>query len=272
MDRVIAYYDGFDEWARLDTAEGRVEFRRMCALIDRYVGPGSRLLDLGGGPGRYTLAMAERGHSCQLVDLSPRQVEIARTRIGGAFPDRIPPPVVGDAADLSGFATGSFDSVLAFGPFYHLTDPAARAAAAAECHRVLGPGGVLMAAFIPRIGGVAALIDRAARRPDQVSAAALRRAAETGVFENAGADGFPSGIYMTPEAARDLLAGAGFERVGTVSVRSVLYGREAAWGEIAARDPAMGEMLERLADELAAVPEVVATGGPALAIGWTAGG
>lgn len=72
MDRVTDYYERFDEWARLETVEGRVEFRRMCDLILRHMSAGARLLDLGGGPGRYTLALAKRGHFCQLVDLSPK--------------------------------------------------------------------------------------------------------------------------------------------------------------------------------------------------------
>ena len=40
------------EWNRI---AGKPEFILTCRYIDRYVKPGDRILDVGGGPGRYSL-------------------------------------------------------------------------------------------------------------------------------------------------------------------------------------------------------------------------
>jgi SAM-dependent methyltransferase len=43
-----------------------------------WLRPGMRVLDVGCGPGRHTLALARRGIACHGVDISARFVEIAR--------------------------------------------------------------------------------------------------------------------------------------------------------------------------------------------------
>jgi hypothetical protein len=44
------------EWNRI---AGRPEFLLTCRMLDRYIKPGDRVLDIGGGPGRYSLYLAE---------------------------------------------------------------------------------------------------------------------------------------------------------------------------------------------------------------------
>ncbi len=58
---VKAYYDSYPEkeWERL--ANARLEFDINMSFLTRYIKPGDTLLDLGGGPGRYALALAQRG-------------------------------------------------------------------------------------------------------------------------------------------------------------------------------------------------------------------
>jgi hypothetical protein len=48
-DRVRAYYGAFDEWARLESPEGALEYRRASAVLRAHLAPASRILDLGGG-------------------------------------------------------------------------------------------------------------------------------------------------------------------------------------------------------------------------------
>ena len=61
IEKVRQYYESFDEWSRLDSAAGKLELVRSLALLERYLQPPGRVLDLGGGPGRYTMALARRG-------------------------------------------------------------------------------------------------------------------------------------------------------------------------------------------------------------------
>lgn len=266
-DPTVSYYGKFDEWARLETDAGAVELERTLALIDISIPAPAKILDLGGGPGRYTLAMAERGHHCQLVDISSRFVEEANARISRSPPGtETPPAIVGNATDLSAFEDASFDGILALGPFYHLTKPAERIKAANECFRVLRPGGTILAAFIPKISGVADLVERAARAPDQVNVFTYSTAVSDGIYNNPSPGGFQSGCFMTPNEAGKLFCSSGFQLTRTVSIRSILYGKESAFREIARNEPALAKTIQEHADELATEESIASTCGHALVV------
>jgi SAM-dependent methyltransferase len=82
-DAVRAYYASFGEreWQRLTNPDdGAVEFVFTKELLTRYLPPSGRILDLGGGPGRYTIWLAQRGYQVVLADLSPELLAIGRTR------------------------------------------------------------------------------------------------------------------------------------------------------------------------------------------------
>ncbi len=225
-DRIREYYATFDEWSRLETPNGRLELLRALEIVDREVPVGSAVLDLGGGPGRYAMALARRGDRVVLADPSPRLLEEARARAraeGLAFE-----AVEADARDLAAHGDGSYDAVIAFGPFYHLVDPGDRARAASEVARVLRPGGVLLAQVAPRLSGLRGLVDRLGFAPAQVAPGALRRVLEEGVFVNASDRGFPVAWYPRPDEARALFAGAGLVETGLESLRGLACGREAA--------------------------------------------
>src|SRR5687768_8455354 len=111
-DALHHYYEGFDEWSRLETPQGQLELLRGLEIIEREVPAGSTVLDLGGGPGRYSLALARRGDGVVLADPSPRQLELARSRAeaeGLSFPI-----VEADARELIGHSDGAYDAVVAF--------------------------------------------------------------------------------------------------------------------------------------------------------------
>ena len=87
MEEVKAYYAGFAEreWARLDNpADGQLEFAVTCDVLARHLPVGARVLDLGGGPGRYAIWLAEHEYRVTLADVSPELLAIARERIDAA--------------------------------------------------------------------------------------------------------------------------------------------------------------------------------------------
>ncbi len=102
-------------------------------LDDAKVGRGARVLDVATGPGYVAARAADRGASVVGVDIAHQMVTLART-LHPAIEFR-----QGDAEDLP-FPDNSFDAVVANFGVLHLGRPER---AAAECARVLKPGGSL---------------------------------------------------------------------------------------------------------------------------------
>jgi ubiquinone/menaquinone biosynthesis C-methylase UbiE len=149
-DEVAAYYARGLERDRLASGPGALEFARTQALLERYLpAPPAAVADVGGGPGRYAVWLAERGYSVRLVDPVPLHVEQARVAARERPRAALASAEVGDARSL-GLSDASTDAVLLLGPLYHLPERGDRIQALAEARRVCRPGGVIIAAAISR--------------------------------------------------------------------------------------------------------------------------
>ena len=150
---VQAYYDGDvqAEWNRL--SEHPFEFLITMEMLKRYIHPGDRVLDIGGGPGRYSIALAKLGCHVTLLDLSPNNVAFAKAeaaRQGVAIR-----ALAGDAREADRLiAERDFDHVLLMGPLYHLLEEADRERAVRAALATLKPGGLFYASFILMFGGM----------------------------------------------------------------------------------------------------------------------
>ncbi len=136
------------EWERLE--RHRTEFAvTLRALEEHLPPPPAKVLDCGGGPGRYAIELARRGYEVTLFDLSAGCLQMAREKaaeVGVALAGY----EQGTATDLARFPDETFDAVLLMGPLYHLLEERDRRQALAEARRVLRSGGPLFAAFISR--------------------------------------------------------------------------------------------------------------------------
>jgi ubiquinone/menaquinone biosynthesis C-methylase UbiE len=161
-DLVRGYYDkqANAEWQRHD--RHRMEFAITKRLLSSLFPAKGRVLDCGGGPGRYSLWLAEQGYDVTLFDLSAACLERARTEAHGA--GLVLACEQGNAMDLSRFADASFDAVLLMGPLYHLREISDRQKTMAEAVRVLRPGGAVAAAFITRTAALRYVAKEEARR------------------------------------------------------------------------------------------------------------
>jgi ubiquinone/menaquinone biosynthesis C-methylase UbiE len=116
--RVLARYQTYDEDARLwRPGLGDLVRLRTWDILDRYLPPGGRVLEVGGGPGAHAAHLAGRGDAVILVDPVLRHVEQAAARAR-----RGPAPFgtcAGEATHLAAPAS-SIDGVLLMGPLYHL--------------------------------------------------------------------------------------------------------------------------------------------------------
>src|SRR5574341_2518324 len=138
--------DESDERSRLDRPYSRIEFLSTLRLIEKYFPSSGRVIDVAGGPGRYTIELLRRGYTVTLFDLTEKHLQQARDSLTamGLAADQL---VRGDARDLSRFATAWFDAGLLMGPLYHLPAADDRAAALREFHRVLKPGAIGIIAY-----------------------------------------------------------------------------------------------------------------------------
>lgn len=119
FDKIKSYYHTFNEWERLISSEGKLEYDLCFPLITKYLNPNSTILDLGGGPGRYTIALAKAGYTMHLADLSPTLLEQAKIKIHESGIKNVRSITQLNATDLSAYSDSIFDAVLLFGPLYH---------------------------------------------------------------------------------------------------------------------------------------------------------
>jgi SAM-dependent methyltransferase len=115
-------------------------FRAIAADISAVAPPGSRVLEVGCGPGYLSIRLA-LVHGLEVIglDLDPGMIERAQTNAGraGESGQRAPAFVVGDAASLP-FPERSFDLVVSTLSMHHWAEPTR---GLAEIGRVLRPGG-----------------------------------------------------------------------------------------------------------------------------------
>lgn len=147
MYSVEDYYDNqYDEWGRLERHKLEYEITKKV-LID-YIGDNSEVLDVGGGPGRYSIFLAQKGHKVTLVDLSEKLVEQAQENAAKAGVV-IQKFIKGNVLDLIKILPGKYyDAILCMGPMYHLLEEFERKEAIKQCVSLLKPGGVLIVSFI----------------------------------------------------------------------------------------------------------------------------
>ncbi|MBO4861808.1 MAG: class I SAM-dependent methyltransferase [Firmicutes bacterium] len=147
---VSGFYGQVNEDDRLlRTRHGQLEYRTTMAFIHRYIGEKSKILEIGAGTGRYSIALAKEGMDVTAVELVESNLAILKEKSKGMENLRA---CQGDATDLSMFADGFFDAALVFGPMYHLYEPEEVSRAIDEAVRVTKPGGVLLFAFLSVFG------------------------------------------------------------------------------------------------------------------------
>ena len=139
------------EWDRLKTKHPYEKYITIH-MMDRYIRPGDTILDIGGGPGHYSIHWAKQGHDVTLLDLSDENVRFAKKK-ARQYGVKIT-ALQGNALDLSRFPDNTFDTVFLMGPLYHLMNEDSRLQAIREAKRVLKPGGYLFCSFILMFGGV----------------------------------------------------------------------------------------------------------------------
>lgn len=162
-DIIRNFYDqnSQQEWDRLDRHP--YEFAITTHMMDRYIKAGDSILDIGGGPGRYSLHYLEKGNPVTLTDLSQGNIDFAmRLASERELPLR---SLACDALLIQEHVEDKFDHVFLMGPLYHLLDEAERIQAVKSAMAMLKPNGILYASFLLMFSGIIYFLREA---PEQV--------------------------------------------------------------------------------------------------------
>ncbi len=272
FNRVLDFYDksADGEISRSERPSSRFEMLRALSTFIKYVQPPANVLDLGAGSGRYSIALSKLGFRVTVADLSPALLAIAREKIvDSGVEDNICSYDEVNAIDLSLYSEAIFDVVLSFGPFYHLAAHQERIFAANEIKRVLRPGGIIIAMFIPLLSGLNGFVRRGAEKPENFTTETLRGVYKTGTFINANLSAKDQKImhFMSSKEVRELFEGAGFDTLDMLSLRGYTRGNEECLLKIEESNPDLYDEYLRIIEDTCREAGSIELGGHALYIG-----
>ncbi|QFJ55376.1 GNAT family N-acetyltransferase [Pseudobutyrivibrio xylanivorans] len=143
---VSDFYTDYNEETRLERSRhGQLEYAITMEYVHRYLGTDAKILEVGAGTGRYSIALAKEGYDVTSVELVEKNIGILKEKSAGLSNLRA---LQGDATDLSCLKDDSYDVTLVFGPMYHLYEDVDVNKAIDEAIRVTRPGGTILFAFI----------------------------------------------------------------------------------------------------------------------------
>ncbi|MBR2455353.1 MAG: class I SAM-dependent methyltransferase [Clostridia bacterium] len=141
---IIDFYNNYDEEGRLLRKSRMPEYLNTMKYIEKYLSPDAKIIEIGAGTGRYSLALAEKGYDVTAVELVPHNIEIMKKKVKSHHNIKI---YEGNACDLSAFESETYDIVLLLGPMYHLFTDEDKHLALDEAIRVAKTNGVIYASY-----------------------------------------------------------------------------------------------------------------------------
>jgi SAM-dependent methyltransferase len=257
-DSVRAVRDHFDafgpgEWERLDASpRTRVAFELHRRFLARHVRPGWRVLEIGAGPGRFTIELAAIGAAVVVTDLSQVQLDLNRERVTAAGREQaVTERRLADIRDLSAFADGAFDAVVAYGgPISYVFEQAG--AAFAECLRVTRPGGVVLASVMSTAGSFLVMLPGVADEIEAYGVQVMDELLHTGDTRPLPAGGHICRMFRWREVAA-MIAAQPCRLLAASASNAISLGHQDALARLAA-DPGVWPRLLDWEEELAQEP------------------
>lgn len=142
MNEIEKYYNKFNEDKRLCSRHGQVEFFTTMHHIKKSLVPNAKIIDIGAGTGKYSIALYNMGYQVTAVELVKKNLSVLKQNCPNL------PSFLGNALNLKKIADNSFDVTLLLGPMYHLFNKQDKIKALAEAKRVTKPNGVIFVAYL----------------------------------------------------------------------------------------------------------------------------
>ena len=141
--------DAEREWQRLvSSPEEEVKLQVHNHYLHKYLDKEMNVLEIGAGPGRFTQTLHKIGCQILVSDISPVQLQANRDKAKElGFDTSVTDWQEVDVSNLGQFTDRSFDAIVAYGgPLSYVFDQLDQALS--ECHRILGPDGLLIASVM----------------------------------------------------------------------------------------------------------------------------
>ncbi len=154
-DAIRDYYDTLadGEWDRLEarpSQEAKLHVHRH--YLTAHVERGAHVLDIGAGPGRFTIELARLGARVTVADISPEQLRLNARHVADAgCEDAVVARHEADVSDLAQFGDATFDATVCYGgPLSYMGSRLDRAVD--ELLRVTKPGGPILLGVMSLVG------------------------------------------------------------------------------------------------------------------------
>lgn len=110
-----------------------------------------KVLDIGCGPGRYSIELIKDGFSVTLMDLSSRSIYFAKAKIKalGLHAENY---ICGDANYLNVENSNKYDCILLMGPMYHTHCKEMRINILNQCKTILKDDGIMLITYVNSLG------------------------------------------------------------------------------------------------------------------------
>ncbi|MFZ0325296.1 MAG: class I SAM-dependent methyltransferase [Actinomycetes bacterium] len=182
-EQIRAHFDELadDEWHRLvQDPSARVSLEVHRRFLARFVRPGDRVLEIGAGPGRFTIELAALGARVVVTDVSPVQLRLNEHYVAEAgCADAVEDRLLLDVRDTGELGDGSFDLVLAYGgPLSYVFDDARQALAGLL--RLVVPGREVVASVMSTLGTWRALLELVESEGEQLGHDSMDAVLRTG--------------------------------------------------------------------------------------------
>lgn len=136
------FYNKASEETRLNKGMGVFEFERVKCLIEQFITePALKIIDVGGGTGKYSEWLARKGHEVHLVEPVEKHLKIAQNRarkIKNKYSVH-----QGESRNLK-FQNNYADLIILHGPLYHLQKKEDRVLTIKEAKRVVKNKGIIL--------------------------------------------------------------------------------------------------------------------------------
>lgn len=219
MNQIESWYDNnYDEWERFN--RHKIEFDITKRYLDQYiVGKNIEIFDIGGGPGRYSFYLAEKGHKVSLLDLSNKNIEVAKAK-AKELNIELENYIHGNALQLDEYEE-KYDVILLMGPLYHLVKEEERRLAVENSLRLLKSGGIIVASFISKYAPIQDNLIQPCKIND---IKALLNYLNDG--ENKAGQGFTSAYFSSPNEAMSLMSDFGIQELVFAGIENILGCKE----------------------------------------------